>query len=75
MNNSESTKFAIVCYKVAEKKWRIRIDGVQHPSEFTSEKDCRLWCGAMQENGLYTGRHIFVESQTGALTQVEPMYV
>ena len=65
---------SIVCYPIGEKQWRINIDGKQHPSDFVSARDCRIWVGVMWDAGLYTGRPLYVMSATGALNPTTPLY-
>lgn len=72
--SSKAPKNAIVCYPEGG-KWRISIDGKQHPSDFVSSRDCRIWVGVMWDAGLYTGRPLYTMSATGALEPAEPAYV
>ena len=67
---------AIICYPETgnNKKWRISIDGRQHPSDFVSSRDCRIWVGVMWDAGLYTERPLYVRTDTGALNPTTPLY-
>ena len=64
----------IICRSVAPKEWRITIDGKQHPSDFVSARDCRIWVGVMWDAGLYTERPLYIMTDTGALNPTTPLY-
>lgn len=76
MTKKEVIASSIVCFNDAGTGvWRIKIKGRLHPSTFVSEKDCRMWCGAMFSGGLYVDYPIYVQSETGALHYAEPIYI
>lgn len=64
----------IICHSVGPKEWRIIIDGKQHPSDFVSSRDCRIWVGVMWDAGLYAGRPLYIMTATGALNPTTPVY-
>lgn len=54
-NTIKKDQDLIVGYQVSGKEWRIRINGIEHPSDFVSRSDIAEWVENMQMNGLYEG--------------------
>ena len=63
----------IIVRKVDRYNYTITADGKVRDG-FSGLADCAEWFGAMQAHGLFPGYEMYVESDTGHLTPVEPTY-
>lgn len=63
----------IVAFQVADKSWRIKVDGKKRDTWYKNVADIKEFVGACQAHGMFEGYKLYVNSESG-MDEAEPTY-